>query len=50
MIIEPSGVSEPTEVPKLFADCEDYHDHEKAHTELMLKDLTRLDTCVTVDF
>ena len=31
MIIEGSGVSEPAQIAKLFADCEGDHDHENAH-------------------
>ena len=49
MIIEGSGVSEPAQIAKLFADCEDDHDHENAHAETpMLGQVARLDTCVTV--
>ncbi len=49
MIIEGSGVSEPAQVAKLFADCEDDHDHENEHAETpMLGQVARLDTCVTV--
>ncbi len=49
MIIEGSGVSEPAQIAKLFADCDDDHDHENAHAETpMLGNLARLDTCVTV--
>ncbi len=49
MIIEGAGVSEPAQIAKLFADCEDDHDHENAHAETpMLGQVARLDTCVTV--
>ena len=49
MIIEGSGVSEPAQVAKLFADCEDDHDHENVHADTpMLGQVARLDTCVTV--
>ena len=49
MIIEGSGVSEPAQIAKLFADCDDDHDHENAHAETpMLGNVARLDTCITV--
>ncbi len=49
MIIEGSGVSEPAQIAKLFADCEDDHDHEQTHADTpMLGQVARLDTCVTV--
>ena len=49
MIIEGSGVAEPAQIAKLFADCKDDHDHENAHTDTpMLGQVARLDTCVTV--
>lgn len=49
MIIEGSGVSEPAQIAKLFADCDDDHDHEGEHGETpLLGDIARLDTCVTV--
>jgi len=48
MIIEASGVSEPAEVAKLFADCDDEHDHNEHKGNVQLNDLARLDTCVTV--
>ena len=49
MIIEGSGVSEPAQIAKLFADCEDDHDHENEHPDTpMLGEVARLDTCVTV--
>lgn len=50
MIVEASGVSEPAEIAKLFANCEDDHDHEAAHVgeHEHLSTLARLDTCVTV--
>ena len=57
MIIEASGISEPSEIAKLFHSCEEDHDHEAVHgggkeTEedglVTLSDVARLDTCVTV--
>lgn len=47
MIIEASGVSEPSQIGKLFAQCSEQHDHG-AHTGETLGELARLDTCVTV--
>jgi G3E family GTPase len=48
MIIEASGISEPSEIAKLFADCEDDHNHEEDHAKVLLSDVATLDTCVTV--
>lgn len=49
MIIEGSGVSEPSQIAEIFADCAEDHDHETEHADQeMLGDLARLDTCVTV--
>jgi G3E family GTPase len=48
MIIEASGVSEPSHIAQLFADCKDDHDHDEAHANVGLGDVARLDTCVTV--
>jgi G3E family GTPase len=48
MIIEASGVSEPSQISRLFADCDDDHDHEEAHEKKTLGEVARLDTCVTV--
>ena len=49
MIIEGSGVSEPAQIAKLFADCADDHDHETEHADTpLLGQVARLDTCVTV--
>jgi G3E family GTPase len=49
MIIEASGVSEPSQIAKLFADCEEDHDHTKEHEHKdVLSECARLDTCVTV--
>ena len=52
MIIEASGVSEPSQISKIFANqdaaaCEEDHDHDMEHGP-SLGDLARLDTCVTV--
>lgn len=46
MIIEASGVSEPSQIAQLFADCEN-HEDTPGH-EHVLNDVARLDTCVTV--
>lgn len=49
MLIEASGVSEPAQIAKLFAECEEDHDHGKEHAKTdALSQLARLDTCVTV--
>lgn len=52
LIIEASGVSEPSEIAKLFAPCQDDHDHDESHgkdsKQTILFDMARLDTCVTV--
>lgn len=48
MIIEASGVSEPSQIAKVFADCSEDHNHETEHKEETLGELARLDTCVTV--
>ena len=49
MLIEASGVSEPSQIAPLFDLCEDDHDHEAEHKEgSELGELARLDTCVTV--
>jgi len=52
MLIEASGVSEPSQIAPLFEDCDDDHDgqdHEEAHTEgPQLSEVARLDTCITV--
>ncbi|GBG32744.1 COBW domain-containing protein DDB_G0274527 [Hondaea fermentalgiana] len=47
MIIEASGVSEPQEIARLFAECEDEHDHAD-HESVTLNSVAVLDTCVTV--
>ena len=47
MIIEASGVSEPSQIAQLFADCEDHEEDTPGH-EHVLNDVARLDTCVTV--
>ena len=41
-------MSEPSEIARLFADCDDEHDHEAAHEKRTLGEVARLDTCVTV--
>ena len=49
MLIEASGVSEPSQIAPLFDLCEDDHDHEQEHSEgPQLGEVARLDTCVTV--
>ena len=49
MLIEASGVSEPSQIAPLFELCEDEHDHEAEHEEgPELGEVARLDTCVTV--
>lgn len=58
MIIEASGISEPSEIAKLFAECDEDHDHEAEHgnggdnaenaNNATLYDVATLDTCVTV--
>jgi len=49
MLIEASGVSEPSQIAPLFSPCDDGHDHAQAHTTgPQLSELARLDTCVTV--
>jgi len=49
MLIEASGVSEPSQIAPLFNLCEEGHDHLQAHTAgPQLGEVARLDTCVTV--
>jgi len=49
ILIEASGVSEPSQIAPLFEPCDDEHDHEEEHNEgPQLADVARLDTCVTV--
>ena len=49
MLIEASGVSEPSQIAPLFELCDNEHDHDKEHTEgPQLGEIARLDTCVTV--
>ena len=49
MLIEASGVSEPSQIAPLFELCGDDHDHETEHQEgPELGEVARLDTCVTV--
>ena len=49
MLIEASGVSEPSQIAPLFSLCKNDHDHDKEHKEgPELGEVARLDTCVTV--
>ena len=49
MLIEASGVSEPSQIAPLFELCEDEHDHDEEHKEgPELGEVARLDTCVTI--
>ena len=49
MVIEASGVSEPSQIAPLFDLCDDNHDHETEHKDTTgLGEVARLDTCVTV--
>jgi len=49
MLIEASGVSEPSQIAPLFNLCDEGHDHLQAHTAgPQLGEVARLDTCVTV--
>ena len=49
MLIEASGVSEPSQIAPLFDLCKNDHDHETEHKEgPELGEVARLDTCVTV--
>jgi len=49
ILIEASGVSEPSQIAPMFDPCNDDHDHEEAHQKgPQLSELARLDTCVTV--
>ena len=49
MLIEASGVSEPSQIAPLFDLCDDEHDHEAEHKDgPQLGEVARLDTCVTV--
>ena len=49
MLIEASGVSEPSQIAPLFDLCDDEHNHEEVHKEgPQLGEVARLDTCVTV--
>merc|ERR1719234_1317910 len=49
MLIEASGVSEPSQIAPIFDPCDDQHDHEQEHKEgPQLSEVARLDTCVTV--
>ena len=36
MLIEASGVSEPSQIAPLFEPCEDEHDHEEEHSEVKI--------------
>ncbi|GMH54667.1 hypothetical protein TL16_g01720 [Triparma laevis f. inornata] len=46
MIVEASGISEPSEIAGIFEECGEEHDHME-HEE-KLSEYARLDTCVTV--
>ena len=49
MLLEASGVSEPSQIAPLFDLCDDNHNHAEAHVEgPQLGEVARLDTCVTV--
>merc|ERR1712223_924349 len=49
MLIEASGVSEPSQIAPLFELFDDEHDHEAEHKGgPQLGEVARLDTCVTV--
>jgi len=49
ILIEASGVSEPSQIAPMFDPCDDEHDHEDEHPEgPQLSEVARLDTCVTV--
>ena len=49
MLLEASGVSEPSQIAPLFELCDDEHDHDAEHKEgPQLGEVARLDTCVTV--
>jgi len=49
MLIEASGVSEPSQIAPLFNPCDDEHDHEEEHKDGPgLYEVARLDTCTTV--
>jgi G3E family GTPase len=48
MIVEASGISEPSEIARIFSECLDDHDHDSEHDGSSLSDYAVLDTCVTV--
>ena len=49
MLIEASGVAEPSQIAPIFELCDEEHDHEAEHTHgPQLGEVARLDTCVTV--
>ena len=49
MLIEASGVSEPSQIAPLFDLCDDQHNHEEEHKDgPQLAEVARLDTAVTV--
>ncbi len=48
MIIEGSGVSEPSQITHLFGESEDDHEHAEHADVQELGQIARLDTCVTV--
>merc|ERR1712142_913511 len=50
ILIEASGVSEPSQIAPLFKPCDTQHNHLQAHQSAgpQLSEVARLDTCVTV--
>jgi len=48
MLIEASGVSEPSQISPLFNLCDEEHDHGEHKDVPQLGEIARLDTCVTV--
>ena len=48
MIIEASGVSKPAAIASLFAECEEGYDDTSHEKEIVLSDVAKLDTLVTV--
>jgi len=49
MLIEASGVAEPSQIAPLFDLCDDQHNHDEVHKDgPQLGEVAKLDTCVTV--